>query len=44
METHEASGKNGGGTAGEFAVEGASEKESLSRNEICSSWRSLRQS
>jgi len=26
METHEAPGKNGGGAAGEFAVEGAAEK------------------
>ncbi len=29
MEAHEASGKNGGGATGEFAVEGASEKEGL---------------
>jgi len=29
MEAHEASGKNGGGAAGEFAVEGAAEEEGL---------------
>ena len=29
MEAHEASGKNGGGAAGKFAVEGAAEEEGL---------------
>jgi hypothetical protein len=32
VETHEAPGKNGGGAAGECAVEGASEKEGLRGN------------
>jgi hypothetical protein len=32
MEAHEASGKNGGGAAGEFAVEGAAEEEGLRGN------------